>query len=164
VNWGVTKEWIHFKNKSLIFSCRRQIGEFPDLEHAFRIEGEKANLPKGAVDSAKLSSIFSGDDELNDRVKVSLFKEKGEMSISSQGQKGWSSSAVDLVYEGGNAEFLIDPANLIRIIETHNECVVGEHMLWVEGENWQYATCLGSVGDGAKRPDSDPEEKGDDDG
>lgn len=139
---GETDNWVHFRNSSIIFSCRRHLEEYPTdkLTELLKFRGEKAILPQGGVEAANLASIFSGDDKKNDKVLVRLTD--GHMFVEGQGARGWAEADMDMAYHGPVVEFHIQPQMLIDLIRDNKECEIGPGKLIVFGERWKYMTIL----------------------
>lgn len=141
VKVGTTDDWVHFRNKNVLYSARRHLLDFPrPLDPLFEFRGAAATLPKGAVDAAKLAAVFSGEDKENDKVTVSLTE--GRMVVRGDGAFGWGEVDLEVTYKGAPVAFRIGPDTLTKLVEKHSECEIGPDKLRVAGENWQYVACL----------------------
>lgn len=142
VKMSETSSWVHFRNKSLIYSCRRHLEAFPDLEEFLRFKGSPSLLPEGTVQAAKLAEVFSSEDKDNNKVMVRL--ENNKMVVRGEGTNGWASEELDMDYTGDSVLFRIAPDLLIKLItEKKSRCQIGPGKLRVDGAGWTYLTILG---------------------
>lgn len=138
VKLGETDEWLHLRNKTLIYSCRRHLMEYPDeqINTCFDSPGESCRLPQGGVEATKLGGVFA-----DDKVRVRLTQ--GHMVVRGEGAYGWSEVDLECAYTGRELSFRINPALLTTIVSQHNECEVSPGRLRVIGEKWKYFSILG---------------------
>ena len=146
VKMGETENWVHFRNKSVIFSCRRHLDPFPTetLTRALRFKGVPTKLPMGAEVAAKLAGVFSGEDKKKDRVRVDLTD--GHMTVTGEGAYGGATRDLDMDYHGDDLSFQISPTSLIELVKRDTECEIGDGKLKVLGERWSYLTVLSRGG------------------
>lgn len=158
---GQTDEWVHFRNKTLVFSCRRHLEDYFDLSSVFEFSGTATKLPRGGEQAAKLAGTFcEGKD--NDKVIVRLTD--GNMNVRGEGSFGWGSRDLEMEYEGDELVFRLSPAMLTKLVRDNVECELDGRKLCVRGEKWTYITVLGKPkveSDAVTVPD-DAEEAGDD--
>ncbi len=139
-----TETWIHFRNPTgLMLSCRRFIEEFPNLSPILKVEGEPTTLPKGLADAADKAEVFSKENADDNQVMVEL--RPGKLRIKGTGTSGWYSEVKKLKYNGKAISFQISPRLLMELTKRHNECLVSEERLKVDGGKWVYVSCLGKV-------------------
>lgn len=145
---GQTGDWVHLRNKLLIFSCRRHLEQYPTdgVTEMLKFRGESATLPKGAEIAAKLAGIFTADNKTDARVSVKL--SDGRMTIRGDGSQGWASDDIDTAYHGDPVIFRISPEHLIRLVKNHSACELSSTRLRIVGDNWSYLTVLGKADDG----------------
>ncbi len=141
--FGETADWVHFRNKGLIFSCRRHLDSYPTdgITKMLQFRGAKCTLPKGAEVAAKLGEVFTGDDKDNNRLDVDLTP--GKMTVRGEGDKGGASRELDTTYTGPPVSFRLSPQLLIQLVKFANECEVGPGRLLITGDHWKYLTVLG---------------------
>ena len=156
---GETENWIHFRNKTLVYSCRRHLDHFPDMTPIYDFTGESATLPRGATEAAKLGDVFSSEDADN---KVNVRLTDGHMVVRGVGASGWAEASLDLAYHGPETSFRINPNMLIKLIENFTECEIGGGKLIVRGEKWTFLTVLGAdtAASPIAVPESEPEPAG----
>jgi hypothetical protein len=142
---GETDNWLHFRNKSLIFSCRRYIEDYPmeKITEMLKFRGEPGVLPRGGVEAAKLAGVFSGEDKENDKVLVRLTD--GHMVVRGEGAHGWAAADLEMAYHGPEVTFRIAPQLLTKLVNNHTNCEIGPGKLMVTGEKWKYLTVLGKA-------------------
>lgn len=139
-----TETWIHFRNPSgLVFSCRRYIEDYKELSSFFKVTGQPTNLPKGLGDAAEKAEVFSGENPEDNQILVEM--RPGKIRIKGQGISGWYSEIKKLAYKGKAISFLISPQLLIELTKRHNNALIGENVLKVDGGNFVYIASLGKV-------------------
>lgn len=140
---GETPNWAHFRNKALVISVRRHVAPFQDLAQHFAFTGQPVDLPRGAVEAAKLGGVFSADDKDNN--KVFVFLEDGRMRVRGEGANGWAEAEPECGYAGPPVSFRISPKTLEDIVKDHQRCEVSPSKLLVRGDRWTYLTVLGAA-------------------
>lgn len=135
-----SENWLHFRNPAgLTLSCRRFIGDYPDLDPLLKVDGSPATLPKGLADAADKAEIFSAE-AINNRVRVDI--KPGKVRIHGEGALGFYQEIKKAQYAGPPMSFAISPKLLKEITQKHNECVIGESRLKVDGGKFIYISCL----------------------
>jgi DNA polymerase III sliding clamp (beta) subunit (PCNA family) len=166
VKMGTTAEWVHFRNDRLIFSCRRIMDDFYDLDDEFAFKGKKATLPENGEVEAKLTAVFcEGKD--NDKLRVKITD--NQMVVRGQDDGGWATVNLGMEYKGPEVSFRILPDMLNQLIKDNRNCEIGPRKLCVRGDNWVYVTTLVTPdeADDERKPvavgAAEEEEDGDDD-
>lgn len=137
-----TQSWLHFKSTTgLIYSCRKYVDQFPNIDKAVQGSGKSIQLPKSIVQAVEVAEIFSSENADNDQVRVDLTS--GKVKITGRGNSGWYSEVRKASYAGPDLSFDIQPELLIDIVTRHNECKIGEGALRVESGKFLFATALG---------------------
>ena len=147
---GETDNWVHFRNKQVIFSCRRYVEEFPDMSGFLEFRGTPVTLPKGAEVAAKVAGAFSEHDRDDNKVTVTL--EDDRMWVRGDGAFGWAERPLPVTYRGDPLAFRIATDALIELVKAHDRCEVGPGRLRVDGERWVYIAALGKPGRTADAP------------
>lgn len=166
--FGETDNWVHFRNKEVVFSCTRHADQMPDLEEMLRFRGTSMRLTKEAEAAAKLAGVFTAADKADSKVTVSLHP--GRMVVSGRGAFGRGEYPVETTYAGPPLAFRVDPAALIEMVQTYDTCEVGRDAqgrdrLRVDGEKWVYMAALGRAEpDGAAAPVPDVTQDGGEEG
>lgn len=143
-----TESWVHFRNtKGLIFSCRRWTEDYPDLTAYLECSGATITLPKGLGDAAEKASVFT-ETATDNTVLIEL--RPGKLRLKGVGPMGWYSEVKQVNYEGKDLAFMIAPNLLTEITKRHNDAVVSQDRLKVDGGKFIYVTRLGLVGAEAK--------------
>jgi len=136
--------WLHFRNPGgLIISCRRFMEEYPDLNPLLKVDGSKAALPKGLADASDKAEIFSSENTENNRVRVDI--KSGKIRIRGEGIHGFYQEIKKVKYNGPPLTFGISPKLLKEITKKHNECIINETRLKVDGGKFVYVSCLENV-------------------
>lgn len=163
---GRTDSWLHFRNKTLIFSCRCHKDAYPTegVSKMFEFRGQPFALPKGAEVAARLGQVFTRGDKDGERVDVDL--QGNRMLVKGQGMHGWTSEELDLSYSGNPVAFRLNPQLLVELVSNYDQCEIGPGRLRIEGDKWVYMTILGRPNEQeseSKPPETFNEEEGDDD-
>lgn len=141
VRIGETEDWLHLRNKSIVYSCRRHLESYPDLSSFVNdFQGEKIALPKGVVEAAKLGSVFATSEDKKVQVHVRI--ESNCMTVTGRGQAGYSEVNLDLNYSGNPISFYVSSELLEYLIENFSSCEINSERLVVRGENWIYQVGL----------------------
>lgn len=145
--WAQTENWIHFRSNDLVMSVRRYNMEYIDISEFLTVRGAETSLPKDLDDVLSRAQIFSADDPLNNRVKVSLAP--GRMVIEGSGACGWYKEKRQLPYEGKSLSFEIEPKLLLDICNRSDKCVVGDSLIKIECEEFSFvaSTYIANVED-----------------
>lgn len=162
---GLTPNWVHYKNKALIVSIRRQADEYYDLSTFFDFKGAALELPRGADEAAKLGKVFAQDDKENTKVLVSLAD--GSMRVRGEGAYGFAETTQECNYRGSAVTFRISPDTLETLVKDHQRCEVTEKKLMVRGDKWSYISVLGSASpkqDTPSKAQEEPQDEGSDNG
>lgn len=148
-----TDNWVHFKNPhGLIFSCRRSLEEYHDIDHLFKVhKKQKMSLPKGLSEAADKAQVFSAENSEDKDQQVCVELRQGRLRIKGQGASGWYSEVKKISYDGPSFLFYIDPKLLIEITSRHTDCVLDQGdppKLVVDGGKFIYSSCLGGEENG----------------
>ncbi len=140
VKIGQTDEWVHFRNKSLIFSCRRHVEDYFKLDEVFDFRGTATKLPRGGDTAASLAGTFcEGKD--NDKVLVTL--KPGWMNVRGEGSYGYGERDLEMEYDGDDLTFRLAPQMLTKLVKDAVDCELDGTKLCIRGERWTYLTVLG---------------------
>jgi hypothetical protein len=141
------RTWVHFRNpQGLVISCRRYAESYKDLAPMLEVEGHPATLPKGLAEAA-LNAAQLAEADAVDSSQVLVEIRPGKLRVIGQGAFGWHRERLKLPgYDGAEMDFLIAPDLLAEITKKHNDCVLSERRLKVEGGRWAYVTCLSRPG------------------
>jgi len=138
---GETEQWVHFRSKSLIFSCRRHVcPEYPELGQYFDFEGTEIEFPRGAEPAAAIGNIFGKEDK--DDPSVDVVIEDGKMTIEGCGSQGEARVVLDTEHKGPRREFRMHAGMLEHIVKQYQRCEFGDGRLRVVGDNWWFFSCL----------------------
>lgn len=144
-HFGITKDWIHFKNANgLMLSCRLYVEEYPDLSEIFDVKGIRTKLPKGLEQAVECASIFSNADADENHITIDLHP--GEVKVIGQSISGRYSERQKIEYEKDPIVFTITPTLLLQILAEYNECVLSRKKKRLKagiGSKFTYVTMLG---------------------
>ena len=139
---AANKGWVHFKEDSgLVFSCRVEELEFPNMEPFLKVKGDKVVIPESVVDNLERCAIFSKSDHEYQRTVEITFQE-GKMIIYGDGEFGWIKEKVDVDYTGPSLNFIVSPKHLKDILTTKQTVTVGDGHLKFHGEDFDHVICL----------------------
>lgn len=143
--------WLHFKNKSgLLLSCRKWTEEYvyPSADQFLKEPGTPTKFPKGLASAADACQVFSSEDSSNvSNLLVELTK--NEVRVVGLGTSGKHTEKRNkgVSYEGRSLSFYIPPKLLMSVVEKHQDFILTENKLRVEGDSWSYFTVLGIPSD-----------------
>ena len=141
IKYSITKNWIHFKNViGLVFSCRKLVEEYPELDHLFKVKGEDTTLPKGLTEAIERAEVFSNDNAEDDQIVVRIKHDK--IKIQGEGATGWFTEIKKAKYKGKSIGFAISPDLLKELIEQHNVCQVSEKCIKMQMGKFTYIASL----------------------
>jgi hypothetical protein len=139
---SVTDSWAHFKNEQdLIFSCRKYVEKYPNLDLLISFTGTPVTLPKAMARAAERAAVFASDQAGDPLIEVSI--DGKEVRIRGEGVSGWYEEIGGVEYEGPEMRFLISPMLLCHIAENYDRAIITEGRLKVSGPDWEYVTVLG---------------------
>jgi hypothetical protein len=143
-----TTSWLHFKNASeLVYSVRRELMDYEELDDILDVDGEPTTLPGGLAEAVDKASVFSGDNAESNAESSAIFvtlKPK-QLSIKGVGSSGWYEERKTVKWEGEPMSFSIPPKLLIDVSEKSQDCFIAPGRLKVDGGSFTYVTCLGAV-------------------
>lgn len=133
--------WLHFRSPDgLEISCRRFLEQFPEIGHAFDVEGEAVELPRSLPESVDLADVFASEDKDGGLVVVTV--KSGEMTLLGEGVTGYALDRQEVAYHGKDMTFAVAPKLLKSIAEKSSRCVMASDRLMVDGGTWRYVTVL----------------------
>ncbi len=139
--------WIHFKNENgTIISCRTFEEEFVDVQSIIDIkdDGFLFTFPTNLTEVLTKAEIFTkSQSKLSDDATVDVIINNKLLTIRCESDTAWFEESIKIPdYSGGNFSFAITPYLLKFIMEQTNVCLITEHSLRFEGENWIYISTL----------------------
>jgi hypothetical protein len=138
------ESWMHFRNKDgLVFSCRRYIEMFPELDKLLKVTGTPTVLPKGLSDAIDKAEIFSGENADSNQVLIEL--SPGKLRIKGIGVSGWYSETKKIKYSGDTMSFMIAPKLLGELCRRYHECEITKDRLKVSDGKFVYVASLEKV-------------------
>lgn len=139
-----TDTWLHFRNaKGHVYSCRWDVGEYPNLDKLLNVQGTPLELPRGLSVLCEEVKTFSKDNAENTEIMVELWPDK--LRIRGVGAHGWYENAVALKYEGEPVDFMISPDLLGKIASRYRGGIIAPERLKIEDGPFTYITALESA-------------------
>lgn len=136
-----TKSWIHFRNKGVIFSCRRYADEYPKLGQFYKLESpRKITLPGGLGEAVEKATVFSSENTEANDILIKL--DTNELRIEGRGATGWYAEKKRINYDGERMAFRVSPTLLVDITERANECQLSAGRLKVKTGTYSYVVAL----------------------
>jgi hypothetical protein len=149
---SATESWVHFRNaKGLIFSCRKFVEDYPNMDAVLAVKGSPIKLPKGIIEASDRATIFASDTQQGVEAVLSISLKEGRIRI-----KGMSASGADfyeevkaITYHGPNMDFVMTPTLLRHITENYHDAQITDNKLKASGGHkdkiglWDYVTVLG---------------------
>lgn len=139
-----TETWIHFRNPTgLVFSCRRDVQSYEDLDAILVVDGEPITLPKGLAEASEMAEIFSSENPEENEVEVQI--QPNRLRVIGRGASGWFQEYKKIKYAGDPISFLIAPKLLSELVKRYSECTITETKLKVETGKFTYVAALGKT-------------------
>ena len=139
--FSVTSSFVHFKRPDgLVISCRKYIEDYPDLTDFLKTKGTKWMIPKGLKDAAEKGKIFTGENQNANHLKVTL--SPGKVIIKAEGENGYYKEGKKLEYKGERLIFKISPKMLIELVDEHNEVLLSDTKIKVNGDKFEFVAAL----------------------
>lgn len=142
------ENWVHFRNaRGFVLSCRRFADEYPSdsITPALEEEGHPITLPKALKDAADLANIFSQESADVNLVRVDVKPgSPGRVTVTGQGITGKVRRSLAANWGGEPIAFMIPPALLGELTSRHNEVLLSNEILKVEGSSYVYVSMLSS--------------------
>lgn len=162
VEIGTSKSWLHFRNPTgFHFACRKYVEEYINMSPYLKVEGQKVEFPKGLVEATERAEIFSAENAKENQ--VAIFLSPNRLEIRGLGVIGWYKERKKIRYTGEPMSFLVSPKLLMELVKRHNECVISNGVLKVDGGRFKYVTMLGNSSDDTEaEPEDNDKEEGDD--
>jgi hypothetical protein len=159
--FGITKNWLHFRNPTgLVMCCRRWVEEddYPDTSKALSVQGVKITLPKGLAAAAERASVFSAENPDDDDIVIVL--QPGHLTVLGKGinNADYREGPKSIQYTGKSMTFTISPKLLAEITSKHNEAWITPKTLKVRLGKFTYITSLGTV-EKKEQPEEEHEEE-----
>lgn len=141
IKYGVSDNWLHFRNKTdCIFSLRKIEGDFPDILHLFDFEGDIVTLPKSLTDGINVTEIFV--DSLSPYIRIHFKDNQCILAIDSK--YGSIKHKSSIKYKGKPISFSINPEFLKSMIQHSTTVCVhkDKSKLKIETDNYSMITAL----------------------
>lgn len=149
-----TKTWIHYRNPGeLVFSVRREVSDYQDLNEILDVTGIPTTLPGGLAEAVQKAEIFSAQNADNNVVIVELRAD--QLRLQGVGVNGRYEERKEVSWGGEPISFTIDPKLLTEIVNRANDCIIAPGRLKVDGGKFVYVTCLGKVEEKHAEPTTD---------
>jgi len=144
IKWGLTKTWIHFRNKDgLTISCRRySADEYRNLDSIYdNLKGSRIRLSDGLLDVGSRANILSKQNPEGNYLTVQI--EQGKIKISSSSISGkYTEFATLRGYNGKGTKFCIPPDTLKYIIKEHKTVLIESKRIIAKGPNFIYVASI----------------------
>lgn len=139
---AMSEHWVHFRTaQKQIFSCKRYVEEYPELDELFDVQGSTITLPKALVEACDRANDFSMDCGADDNL-MTVQLTANKLTVSATGAYGWYTEPKKVIYNGPDLCFMIPPSVLSELTKRHSECVVSETGILVDNGVYKFATRL----------------------
>jgi len=123
IEYGITKSWLHFKNKEgCIFSIRKIDGKFPDFLQFMEFKGDKIDFPASIMEGIDITSVLM--DLSNPALNFKLSKNNIALSVKSE--HGTAQYKSKMEYDGKEINFAINPEFLKEMMSHSFSIFIGE--------------------------------------
>lgn len=141
-----SENWVHFRNaRGVVLSCRRYAEDYPSdtMTPFLEAEGVELVLPKKLKEACELANVFSQEQSDLNLVQVTLKPgSPGKIIVRGQGVTGGAREALPINWSGPEGKFMISPTLLAEIAGRHNQVIVNDEVIKVQGGAYVYVTML----------------------
>jgi DNA polymerase III sliding clamp (beta) subunit (PCNA family) len=137
------ENWIHFKTEEgTILSCRIVAAEFPSIDKALNVNGQKLKLPPNIQKILERAAVFCTQAKIEEKF-VTIFIKKERIKVRAEtGNFAWFEEERKTTYTGKEFTFGTNPELLNSILVKTRRCTMSNHSLKFVGNKWQYVTAL----------------------
>lgn len=143
----ISNGWIHFKNDTgTIFSARSLEGDFPDIDHLFKMKSEKAFLfPKGLDDIVnRAEPFYKRPHILQEKVTVLIEKNSIQVKAVTETSNSWFKEEMKCE-KIDDMSFSMPPSLLLDILNAEAAVQVNDRFLSFTDGNWSYVCCTNLI-------------------
>ena len=142
VEYFATDNWIHFRTKDKVtFSCRVLVGEYPELDRFFEIEGLSVTLPKElSTIVSDVSVLAEGDSEFTRSVAITI--KDNEIFCKAKREGNWIEKSIDCDYDDEPINFGINPDFLNQILKKTTDLTIQKNKALFVSEGFQHIISL----------------------
>ena len=134
--------WIHFAHdeSGLIFSVRRKLADFINVDSFFEIQGNIVKLPDLTKTLERTKIMVEGDSDRDLEIKIIL----ADNALVCRGEKGigWVEEKIDIEYEEEPVTMLVNPIFLTDILSRSQEIMIGQDACLFWGPNFRHVLRL----------------------
>jgi len=143
VEAGLTKGWVHFRDKDgITYSARTHDDKYPDMDPFYDVKGDRITFPEKLSNLAQeVSSISSGGRDADVLMKLSedtLVMESHSLEMS-------LSDTLPINYKGEPISFYIHPQICVYLSENARRTIVNATRMKVWTTEFQYVAVLQSA-------------------
>jgi hypothetical protein len=114
----------HFElDNGAMFSCRKAVGEYPNVNNLFNVTGETFELPKELRTAVKSVEFLADNENVYERF-VTIETVDGKLRCGSENSRGWTNFVLDQTIDR-DIKFRINPAFLYEILDKVTEITLG---------------------------------------
>lgn len=133
--------FVHFKlAKGGVFSCRKAVGSYPDVDELFEVTGDNFVLPVELKDAVKSVEFLADNENPFDRF-VTIKSEDGRLTVHAENERGWTIHALEGDFSH-DVNFKINPIFLHEILKTTTELTLGSDKALFETDNFKHVMAL----------------------
>jgi DNA polymerase III sliding clamp (beta) subunit (PCNA family) len=142
VSVGLTKNWIHFKDKTHTISCRVHLDKYPSdrITKIFATKGNPTVLPKGLKNLVDRLTVFADDGSTGGWLVVEVTTD--HIQITGKGDHGSQTERKKVKYKGEPIKFSINPKLFRDLTDKNTKCEITKRVIKVNVGDFQYATGL----------------------
>jgi hypothetical protein len=120
------KVWFILKDSNdITYWIRIASGEFPVVNHYFKVEGLQFTFPEGMEEVVSATaSILAEVQAIDNHIDIRM--EKGKIICRGETGEGWLERSIDANYKGKETSFLINPKFFLTILDHTHDIIIGE--------------------------------------
>jgi len=138
---GLVDGWVHIKgNDGSFMSLQGVVGECPEYDDAFNVDGVEIVMPPSLLDALDL--VYSVSEKGNNDQLVSVHIENDEIICRIDGAKAWAEEKVKCEYSDIPLDFATSSIFLKDILPVCRQFIVGENAILINGENFKHVMAM----------------------
>jgi len=123
-----------------VFSCRKAVGDYPNVNALFAVTGETFELPKELRIAVKSVEFLADNDNPFERF-VTIETADGKLRCGAENDRGWTNFVLDQTLDR-DVKFRINPAFLFEILDKVTKITLGPDKALFQTDKFKHVMAL----------------------